>query len=206
LSAQIPEDAEREAALQKERTDANARAARDNRESRMKSAGLEGSITDEDWTMVVHQSLKDTRSVQAVSAWLETKTPYLALFGTTGCGKTLACAIGLAAVGGRYVHTKRLERLFLAQFGPALEEQEVLMNRHGLLVIDDIGTELHPDTFASSLYEVLDRRQGAGRRTIITANMPKGDFEKRYGDARLLSRMKRADVVGDARTGDMRRK
>jgi DNA replication protein DnaC len=178
----------------------------DNRESRMKLAGLEGSLTDEDWVMVMRQTWKETRSVQAVTAWLEAKTLCLALFGTTGCGKTVACAIGLASVGGRYLHTKRLERLFLAQFGPALEEQESVMNRHGLLVIDDIGTELHPETFASSLYEVLDRRQGAGRRTIITANMPKGDFEKRYGDHRLLSRMKRADVVGDATTGDMRRK
>lgn len=166
------------------------------REERMRNSGIEGSITDEDWRLVKLNSLHHSKSLEFVEGWLEQRTLYLALLGTVGCGKTLACAYAIAEVGGLYTTAKRVERVFLAQFGTALAEQEHIMNKNGLLVIDDVGTELNQQTFASSLFEVLNARQGAGRRTILTANMPKKDFEQRYTDARLLSRLKRADVVG----------
>lgn len=194
-----------DALLRRRQAEEQARERLEERSDRLKTAGVEGCITDEDWERIVNDRLDHSRSLNAVEAWLKERTLYLALFGTTGCGKTVACAWGIARVGGRYVQAKKLERLFAAMYGSALQEQDALMERHGLLVIDDVGTELNPQTFASSLYEVLDRRQGSGRRTIITANMAKGDFEKRYTDSRLLSRMKRADVVGDT-SEDRRRK
>lgn len=167
------------------------------REDNLRKSGLLGSITDEDFAYVLRNECMETRCISAVEGWLGRKDQYLGLFGTAGCGKTVACAWAIAERGGVYVIAKRLERLFLAQFGEALHEQDRIMETRGILVLDDIGTELDSARFMSTLYEVLNSRQGSGRRTIITANMPLGAFKKRYDDPRLLSRLNRAVFVGN---------
>lgn len=168
------------------------------RRTRLERAGLEGTVTDEDFDRIVKDKLEDTQSLRLVRGWLKGKAPFLVLLGPAGRGKTVACAWAIAGVNGRYVTAKKLERMFLAQYGAILDEQDRLMWSRGLLVIDDVGIELKRDEFISSLYEVVNARQGGGRRTIITSNLSRKEFKQKYNDARLLSRLKRAEFGTDA--------
>lgn len=167
------------------------------RRTNLASSGIIGSITDDDVDLLITSKLRKTKSVDAVTRWLRAASSYLALFGTTGCGKTLACAHALAEHGGKYLTVKKLERIFLAQYGEALKMQDMYAEFSGILVVDDVGTELDTEKFASSFFEVIHARQGHGRRTIFTANMPKQEFIKNYSDPRLLSRLRRCLFIGD---------
>lgn len=165
------------------------------RNMRLRNAGLEGTVTDDDHRRIMRNQLEETQCLQMLRGWLKGDAPLFVLLGPTGRGKTVACAWAIAESGGRYMTAKKLERLFLAQYGVALDEQDQTMQYQGLLVVDDVGTELKRDQFTSSLYELVNARQGAGRRTVITSNMGRKEFEGRYRDARLLSRLKRAEFA-----------
>jgi DNA replication protein DnaC len=172
----------------------------------MTAAGAAGAITNSDWFLIATDQLEETRSVRAVRAFVrDLDASYLVLTGVTGCGKTVASVWGIAQVGGYYLDAKHLERTFASQFGEPVAEQQKILSKIGLVVIDDVGTETNRETFMSSLFEVLNRRQGGGRKTILTANETREHFLQAYGDARIASRLKRATFVGDA-SGDRRSK
>lgn len=197
FSAAIPPGVEDEM-MRRRQVEDRRRERLAGREERLQNAGLDGVVTDEDFRRIVRNQLDATRSLQLVQGWLQGPSPFLVLLGPAGRGKTVACAWAIAEEAGRYMTAKKLERLFLAQYGAVLEEQDRAMRYRGLLVVDDVGTELKRDEFTSSLYEVVNARQGAGRRTILTTNLSRKEFEARYRDARLLSRLRRAEFAADA--------
>lgn len=192
----------------KEMRMAETRTMLDNRKKRLDSAGIhKGSvITDSDWFDVVLDRLDDTRSLKAVRLWhSRSKDPYLVLLGVPGCGKTVASSWAIAKVGGYYLSAKQAERTFAAQFGDAVDEQARIIAKLGLVVVDDIGTETNRDMFVAALFEILNGRQGGDRRTILTSNLTKDEFDAEYDDPRIVSRLRRATFIGDD-SGDRRSK
>ena len=57
-----------------------------------------------------------------------------------------------------------------------------------LLILDDLGTEMPTSFTQSALYSLLDGRLRAGRSTVISTNLDRGEIAERYG-AQLASRL-----------------
>ena len=72
-------------------------------------------------------------------------------------------------------------------------ESRVLDNYSNVpfLVLDDLGTEKITDFVRQCLYDLLDRRYGDMRETIITSNLTLQGFAEEYGSHgdRLASRI-----------------
>ena len=128
------------------------------------------------------------------------KEPVNMLFyGGTGVGKTfLSACIGSELIkkgmSVYYVMAITLKDIFTnSTFGQEEEagEAAVLMERlyhTDLLIIDDLGTELHNAFTDSQLFALLDRRMIKKQSTIISTNLSLGDIKERYTD-RIFSRL-----------------
>lgn len=148
------------------------------------------------------------RAIDRVSEWSTARNRDLYLFGPTGTGKThLAIAAGRAAAadGVRSVLFARVPALLREirdgfggdQAGGGALGRAI---RAELLILDDLGAE-HATEFAASTIEGLySERLDAGRRTVITSNLPLAISEagREYyqttlseylGDDRLASRV-----------------
>lgn len=155
--------------------------------------------------------LKPSKALRAVRGWLaQGKEPFIVLSGRTGCGKSVAAAHAVAeSQSGVWRTAEQLCRVFNASFGDQYEDQEHVVTC-GLLVADDIGTELESSRarMASVLIELLEKRRRRGQRTVITTNLNRTDFIARYSSERLLSRLDpNAKIVAwiEANDSDMRR-
>lgn len=148
-------------------------------------------------------------SIRHVVEWLADPNaePWLVLCGGTGCGKTLAAAYALLKLGGRYVTSQDLDRLYASHFGPEIEAWRESRDKRELLVIDDAGARLeNVERVTSALLDLADYRRGDGNRTILIANVVAEKLRKRYDEPRLWSRLEqagclraRADGGADAR-------
>jgi DNA replication protein DnaC len=161
-------------------------------------------LTCADTELVARDQLDPTRVVKMARSWLATDKPLLVLSGPPGRGKTVAAADALVRVSGRYTRAGDVARLFLAQFGDEVREREALIRERHLLVVDDVGTEMRPDAMGVALIEMLDARR-RGQRTLWVTNLSRGDFEGRYDDSRLRSRMAQSAVWCVDNGPDMRR-
>lgn len=150
--------------------------------------------------------LASTPSLEAVKRWLGASNakPLLVISGGTGCGKSVSAAYAVAhsPTGGRWRTAAAVCRVFGAQYGDLLSDQAV-MRGTGLLVIDDIGTELHGDRMGAALVELLEYRRT--RRTLVTTNLDKRAFAARYPDERLISRMRAYSSWVNDKGSDMRK-
>lgn len=142
-----------------------------------------------DVRMLVANKERKRRAITCIDGWLETDCPFLVMLGFSGCGKTIATGHMIASLGGVYVHTRNLERIFSASFGEPLYEQERIKKAR-YAVIDDLDTEIDSVRFCGSLYEVIDARQG--KRTVLTSNINRKRFDEIYSDERIQRRLKRA--------------
>jgi DNA replication protein DnaC len=159
--------------------------------------------------------LEPTRALCAVRAWLARPVapPVLVLSGGTGTGKSVAAAWALAENRtGIWRTAAQLCRTFAASFGDQYEDQELCFTA-GLLVADDVGAELERERerMGATLVELLEHRKRSARymRTIISTNLNRAAFERRYASERLLSRMAReAGVVAwvETKDADLRRR
>lgn len=139
------------------------------------------------------------------------------LTGGAGSGKTIAAVEALLnarmAWGGgrswcyspseaRFVLSSDLARLSYFE----LEAQQRLgrLERVPWLVIDDLGSELMTPGWASNLGEIINQRNSARRKTIITTNLDGDGFRARY-DERIYSRIKGDGVVIGSGNMDLRR-
>lgn len=130
----------------------------------------------------------------------------LYLFGTTGTGKTflMSCiANELSNKGVNLVFIKAVKlfelmaqrRILLNSFSPDPEEQDLvnrkfdLINKTGLLCIDDIGLEAKGllNTY-SDLIVLLDDRYNANLPVIMTSNLKPSELAEDY-DERIQSRI-----------------
>lgn len=190
---ETPEYQARIARIEQQRAaEAEAAAAERKRDARRALLARERVSFPEELedALVSGGDLKQTKALQAVQRWLDAGDvpATLVLSGGTGCGKTVAAAWGLVRCGGRWRTAQALCRLFAAQFGEQLEEQEGVVDCR-LLVIDDLGTEHDAQRMGEVLLEVIDQRQNASRtRTIISTNLSRKDFAARYSSERIASR------------------
>jgi hypothetical protein len=116
----------------------------------------------------------------------------LALSGIPGVGKSVAAAVALLAAGrGRWVRASDLARVPKdGEDGPVRDS-----GTSGIVVIDDVGTEHSPSGYAAArICDLVELREAAMQRTIITTNLDAKGFKERYGE-RIASRIN-GDALG----------
>lgn len=126
-------------------------------------------------------------------------TENLVLFGATGLGKTHLSSAMAGVIIGRgydvlYVTANALISDFEAQrFGNSSTGSETGndVDRYmtcDLLILDDLGAEISNHFTASVLYELINKRINEARPTVISTNLTRDEFRKRYWD-RITSRI-----------------
>lgn len=184
-----PEAAAERAEEQRIKAQREAREACDLRDARFRDA-RNCSVTDAMGTALVYRSgLLETASLKAARTWLQNPKarPWLVLSGGTGAGKSIAAAWVLTERGAVWISANQLNRIFAANFGEQLEEQQSVCRCH-TLVLDDVGGEHDAARMCSALLEILDSRKSHSR-TIVTTNLGKKAFADRYANERLTSRL-----------------
>lgn len=133
-------------------------------------------------------ALRDEAPLLAARKWWGSGVPMLILCGTTGTGKTIAAVSLVREHGGEIVRAIDLAR----RIDPWADEikrgvRELRTDAH-LSVLDDLGAEMDTSRAKEALYRYVDARLRPGARTVITANIPKTDFRRLYGD-RIADRL-----------------
>ena len=119
----------------------------------------------------------------------------LLLFGQPGLGKTFlsACIARVVSESGHSVVYDTAANIF-AQYesckfrrfddDDAAPDEDV--NRYqkcDLLIMDDLGTEMLTSFVQSTIYQIINGRLSAGRKTIISTNLTPDQIGQRYGAA-----------------------
>ena len=116
----------------------------------------------------------------------------LLLQGGTGLGKTLlsGCIARAVSAGGRSVVYETAQEAFGAfeeqkfsrdaeTYAAATEKVKRILHCD-LLILDDLGTELTTSFTQSALYNILNSRLTAGRKTVISTNLTDAELAARY--------------------------
>ena len=137
-------------------------------------------------------------AIGAAITWFAGGHPTLILRAGSGVGKTWAAALVIADEGGTYLGAEELPH-------PMRQDREDhLCVAAGVLVIDDLGTEIdHHGYGAGRLNVITKRRHARGLRTMITTQLQLGCATScggrcvrcRYGE-RVWSRARRGEVRG----------
>ena len=137
--------------------------------------------------------------------------------GGTGLGKTYlsACIARVVSARGFSVcydtASAALEHYERAKFARDSAEGETAATRIrrmescDLMSLDDLGTEMATPMAQSALYTLVNNRLVAGRKTIISTNLPEEELVRRYTPqiaSRILGEFQRLPFVGE----DIRRK
>jgi len=115
----------------------------------------------------------------------------LIIGGDTGAGKT--CSLALLAIAAKgwaveYRTAHGLYRLLERRF--EREAEAAALEQCALLLIDDLGTEAVTARAAAELHDVMDRRTGDRRSTVVTTNVTAEELRERRPDlARMFSRL-----------------
>lgn len=175
---------------------------------------VDGTITDADVERIVWGKV-DTYAAKVVRAFLlAAKAPpspdkppkrFCWLAGPKGYGKTVAACMALAEERGRYMSAEEVRRAFCQETREAAELRSYAVRCH-LLVVDDMGTERNASEIAdarSSLFQLINARQGKGRLTILTGNLSADDIHRVY-DARTLARITHQGAIVHVKGQDLR--
>ena len=129
--------------------------------------------------MIGHAEEQPSRAIDVTRTWAESRKRLLVLSGGPRAGKTVAAtwAIRHLAKSALFFNPS-----LLFQYGTDAGYLARAM-ACGLLIVDDIGTEMADETgkFSSRLDVLVCTRFDAGDRTILTTNLPAGEFSRRYG-------------------------
>lgn len=127
-------------------------------------------------------------------------SPNLLLQGGTGLGKTYlsACIARVVADKGYSVcyesAAAALDCFERAKFSRDTEEGEAAalrarrMQECGLMILDDLGTEMNTPMAQSALYTLINTRLVNGKKMIISTNLEDEDLQRRY-TAQICSRI-----------------
>lgn len=127
------------------------------------------------------------------------KSTNLFFNGGTGLGKTFLSACIARVVADRgfsvvydmacSIFSAFEEDKFSKSDDPALLRSEIRRYLESdLLIIDDLGTEMTTAFTISALYELLNTRLIAGKKTIISSNLSLEELHRRY-TAQIMSRL-----------------
>lgn len=118
--------------------------------------------------------------------------------GTTGLGKTFMCnciAKDLLDKGNTVIYQTAFKILeiiesykFRKDTNPLTEENYKLLFECDLLVIDDLGTEVTNSFTNSEIFNIVNTRIIAGKKTIISTNLTLSDIARTYTE-RIISRI-----------------
>ena len=155
-------------------------------ESSMRVQGVPERIV---FTFSPLYKLKETTALKAVNLFMTKPRDAwcLVLAGPKGCGKSTAAARYLwEDTASRTASPPKTQRWWTAakvsRVSSFNDELEKLMET-AVLVIDDLGVEYMDKGghFSHRLDELIDYRYSNYRKTIITTNLNKKDFNSRYG-------------------------
>ncbi len=134
----------------------------------------------------------------------------LYLFGATGRGKTFLCnciAKEIIDKGHIVIYVsatdlfKRLEEYKFYRNENAGHQQFVeYLEKADLLIIDDLGTELHTQFTSSELFNIINKRHTDRKHTIISSNLAIQELENVYSsriESRLIGNFENLKFVGD---------
>lgn len=139
-------------------------------------------------------------------------SPNLLFQGGTGLGKTYLSACIARVVAGRGFSvcydtaSAALEKYELAKFNRDTPEGEAAsvrirrMESCGLMILDDLGTEMPTPMAQSALYTLVNNRLVSGRKTIISTNLTNDEVARRYTPqiaSRILGEFQCFPFVGE---------
>lgn len=204
-----PSREERRAAYEKQQAqwaEAKLKADRADRELRLRRSGvrLRDSVVE---AMLEPEGLEPTAALHEVATWWsDRRSPWCALTGGPGVGKTVAAAALVAQEGAVWLSSTDLVRAFAGMFGDAFELQEKARDCR-LLVIDDVGSEADAERMGAALVSFMDWRPSArSTPTVLTTNLTRELWVARYPDPRLRSRMNEMVNWVELHPGDLRKK
>lgn len=146
-----------------------------------------------------YENMKDIlKSIRAYTDNFSSDSTNLYLYGDVGTGKTfLASCIANALIDkGINVVYRSAPGLFQDYFNMifnrenALEASEKIKSAENseLLIIDDIGAEAQNAQISAYLFNIIDSRIIANKKTIITTNLTFGEIDRIYS-SRVSSRL-----------------
>lgn len=119
-------------------------------------------------------------------------SPNLLFQGSTGLGKTFlsGCVARVVSERGFAVAYETAQAAFAAfeeqKFSRDAEQYAAASEKVGrilscnLLILDDLGTEMTTAFTQSALYQIIDSRLTAGKKTIVSTNLSDAELAKRY--------------------------
>lgn len=138
-------------------------------------------------------------AIGAAITWFAEGHPTMILRAGSGVGKTWAAALIIADDGGTYLGAEELPHAMRQ------DREDHLCVAAGVLVIDDLGTEIDQRGYGSGRLNVITKRRHArGLRTMITTQLQlecnagkcgQRCLRCRYGE-RVWSRAQRVEVSG----------
>lgn len=123
-------------------------------------------------------------------------SPNLTFIGGTGLGKThMSTSIARVVIEKGFDVVYETAQNIMSDFEDDKfsygRQEEKKADRYfdaDLLIIDDLGTEAQTQFTVAFLYNIINTRLNAGKKTIISTNLEQADLHKRYGD-RITSRL-----------------
>lgn len=164
------------------------------------------AVASDDRLAILDGKLGSTAALEAVRGWFAQcdrgahNPRFLVLLGSVGIGKTVAAAWALHELGGAYVVANMLHGRLHPPRGAERPAASLLDER--LVVLDDIGTEMH-DRFRGALFELVNARQRAGLLTILTGNVTLAELAEQC-DPRVRSRLNHCGVMLELGGGSLR--
>lgn len=147
-------------------------------------------------------------SLVATQKWFtEQPTPWmLVLRGNPGLGKTVAAcwALRRAALQGEGVASRSVRAVASLSGFDAGSAELKMLQRTGLLVLNDLGREHLNEWGQATLFDLIDARYEANARTICTSNKSWDEMKTRLGEA-LVDRIRHGGRVIDLTGTSLRR-
>lgn len=142
-------------------------------------------------------SVQDRPALRVARAWAQlSDRPFLILLGPVGSGKTLAgiLALCVACYDLGYLSAARLHAVSRSLLDEYAKKSGFLLDDLGLEHLGNEMTALH-------LFDLVNTRYLGNRRTVVTSNLTRGAFQKRYDD-RILRRLMEAGFWYDGYEAD----